>query len=300
MSGVRDSGGRVHGLRSLFRGWLSHGIGDRPFKVAALWAQGTTHGFVEALFGVLRFNGRSAAENGTNFRQVVYGGAGDARTGEAVDELLAFGPQVIACMGQGFDRVLRPLESRWGRDPRPVYLSPGGFDPPVVGDLAGRDPARRRRFLGDTNVSTTMTNAQLVLRYNAAFPAHPIAPSEAPQPSYDAFYMLAYAIYALGDATVTGPALSGAFQQLLPPGPKVDVGQAHILEGFEILRSSGRIDLNGAIGSLDFDPATGEAPIDYTITCAGIDDRGVASAGVDSGLFYDAREKRLKGTLHCP
>ncbi|MFI5300562.1 MAG: hypothetical protein ACHREM_20955 [Polyangiales bacterium] len=217
-----------------------------------------------------------------------------------VDSLLAFDPQVILFAYTAFTpKVLLPLEARWTGGPRPFYLTASGIFPSIA-QFAGRDPSRRRRFFAVTNLSTTMANAQLVLRYNVAFPHEPIVRSEAPQPSYDAFYLLAYAVYALGDGVVSGPALSRAIGRLLPPGRKFDVGPAQIFDAFQTLRTSGQIDLNGAIGSLDFDPATGDALIDYSIVCLGLDDNGAASASIDSGLVYDARTKKLLGAMSCP
>ena len=140
----------------------------------------------------------------------------------------------------------------------------------------------------------------LVLRYNATFPDDPVTPTGAPQPSYDAFYLLAYAVYALGDAQIDGSSLSRSLLRLLPPGLRVDVGATQIGEAFETLRSGGRIDLEGAIGSLDLEPMTGEAPIDYAVICVGVDDHGKASSSVDSGLYYDSHAKKLLGQLHCP
>jgi hypothetical protein len=257
---------------------------------------------MDSLFGVLRFNGRSALDNGTNFRQLVYHTDADASDGDVVDALLAFAPQVIIVADQAFDsKVLVPLEARWAEGPRPFYVTAGGLSTEDAA-FAGRDPMRRRRFFSVTNLSTTMTNARLVLRYNLAYPAEPVVRTEAPQPSYDAFYVLAYARYALGDGPVSGPALADAMQRLLPPGRSVDVGPAQILGAFETLRSApdGRIDLNGALGSLDFDSATGEAPVDYAVICLGLDDHGAASAPVESGLVYDARARKLLGALRCP
>jgi branched-chain amino acid transport system substrate-binding protein len=124
--------------------------------------------------------------------------------------------------------------------------------------------------------------------------------TDAPQPSYDAFYVLAYAIHSLGDTPITGPAISTAITSRLGPiGHPIDVGPADILTAFSTLRSGGNIDLNGAIGSLDFDPATGEAPINYAILCFGADNQGNATA-VESGLVYDSSTRRLTGSLHCP
>jgi len=276
------------------------GLGARPMKVAAVWSKAANHDIVESLFGGLRFNGRSALENGANFRQFVLDEASDAGTDDVVNGLVAFAPQVIVWANEGFvARVLPALEARWGAGSRPTYLTESAL-PASIAAFVGSDPARRRRFFAVANLSTTLTNAQLVLRYNMAYPREPIVRSEAPQPSYDAFYTLAYATYALGEDAVTGPALSKAIDRLLPPGRAVDVGPAAIYDAFATLRAGGQIDLNGAIGSLDFDRATGEAPIDYAIMCLGTDDRGAASEGIDSGLVYDARAKKLTGALRCP
>jgi serine/threonine protein kinase len=280
-----------------------NGIANRPLRVAAVWPREASSGnFVEALFDALHYNGRSALENNANFRQFVFDREPGAGGNDVVGELLAFAPQVVVFAEDSFfPRVLAPLEAQWqkGRGPRPVYLTTSGLGRPEF-DFAGRDLARRKRFFAVSNLCTTPTNAKLVLRYNRAFPSQQVVRGEAPQPSYDAFYTLAYATYALGEAPITGPALSRAIERLLPPGPKIDVGPGQIFEGFEALRSRGQIDLNGAIGSLDFDPTTGEAPIDYSIVCIGVDDTGKASEGIDSGLVYDARAKRLVGALRCP
>jgi hypothetical protein len=194
---------------------------------------------------------------------------------------------------------MEPLEARWKHGPRPTYVTIADFEDEVAA-FAGSDPARRRRFFGMTNASLTMTNAQLVLHYNQAHPSAPVTRTSAPQPSYDAFYMLAYAVHALGNAPVTGPGLSSAFGRLMPPATRIDVGPSGIFEAFQTLRSGGRVDLNGAIGSLDFDPATGEAPIDYAILCLGMSDRGSAQGSVEAGLVYDAGRRALTGKLRCP
>jgi hypothetical protein len=124
--------------------------------------------------------------------------------------------------------------------------------------------------------------------------------SAAPSPSYDAFYTLAYAVQAIGAGPVDGLALARALERLTPPGPRIEVGPSGVLEAFQMLRAGGRIDLEGAIGSLDFDPATGEAPIDYTILCFGVDEHGRAVPSVDSGLVYESKTKTLRGALRCP
>ena len=78
------------------------------------------------------------------------------------------------------------------------------------------------------------------------------------------------------------------------------MGPQGIFDALSALRAGENVDLNGALGDLDFDRATGEAPIDYAIVCLGVDDYGGAKGSVDSGLVYDAKLKKLTGTMRCP
>jgi len=252
------------------------------------------------IFRDLHFNGKSALENGDDFRQYAMSTSADAGVDETVEALLAFRPRVIFLTQAFVPGGLELLERRWGAGVRPVYLITSASFENDIPAFAGRDPDRRRRFFGVTNMSTRMPNAQLVLRYNQAFPTDPITRTEAPQPSYDAFYILAYSILAQGDATITGPSISRALDRLLPPGRPVDVGPQGIFDALSALRAGENVDLSGALSDLDFVRATGEAPIDYAIVCLGVDDHGAAKGSVDSGLVYDAKLKKLMGTIHCP
>jgi branched-chain amino acid transport system substrate-binding protein len=197
-------------------------------------------------------------------------------------------------------RLFPLLEGHRGTGaPRPYYIF-GTQLSDDVRDAIGHDTDLRRRVFGMSNVSTQAPNMNLVLRYNVENPGDEVFPPNAPQPSYDAFYVLAYAIQALGSEPITGPGIARAIERLLPPGKPIDVGPSAIFDGFTTLRSGGRIDLNGAIGSLDFDLATGEAPVEYAILCCAADAHGAATGLVESGLVYDAKAGRLRGTMHCP
>jgi hypothetical protein len=148
-------------------------------------------------------------------------------------------------------------------------------------------------------VSSSVPNAELVLHFNMAHPTQPVVRTQAPQPSYDGFYLLAYSILALGDEPITGPNISSAISRLLPPGREIDVGPADIMAAFSALRLGENIDLRGAIGPLDFDPYSGEAPIDYAVLCIGSDAHG-NPIEVESGLVYNSKSGIFSGALHCP
>src|SRR5262249_10267041 len=139
-------------------------------------------------------------------------------------------------------------------------------------------------------------NARFVRHYNRVF-AEPMTFAEAPNSTYDAFYFLAYASWAI-DGAVTGPALARAFERLAPPGPEVPLGVGGIFDAFRAIRPGQSVDLQGATGPLDLDPKTGEARFDQDIVCAAVDDEGHAT-NVSSGLVYDGAHRSLRGALRC-
>ena len=249
------------------------GLGDRPMRVAVV-RRAAPHVVADADFRALRFNGKSALDNGDNFQQFVAGPI-DAGSDEVVDALLDFGPEVVyPRVDDGFvSRVIVPLEKRWRHGPRPFFILGPVFEPALL-DFIGKDSERRRRFFGLTNVSSAV-NSELVLRYNVAFPREPVTPTTAPQPSYDAFYVLAYAAIALGDSSVNGPDLSRAMSRLLPPGHPVDVGPAGIFDAFETLRSEeGSISRGPSVRSISTPPpeknrsTTRSSAAGWTLTAA--------------------------------
>jgi hypothetical protein len=272
-----------------------------PTRLALLVTRSVLDVVPQSLSG-MQINGRPLNENGDSFRQFVCDGS--AADAAAIDRLIAFAPDlVVDALVDEADpatKVFVPLErARKKGAVGPFYLTGSELTPDYLAFL-GRDSDRRRRVFAATNVSTTKASLDLVLRYNLEYPHEEVTPTTAPQPSYDAFYLLAYAAYALGDAPITGPSLSRAIERLLPPGPRVDVGPAGIFGALTALRGGGRIDLNGASGSLDFDLRTGDAPLDYAILCVGTDEHGAASGMIESGLIYESATGKVTGKMSCP
>jgi hypothetical protein len=137
------------------------------------------------------------------------------------------------------------------------------------------------------------------VHYNETYHAS-VSRSESPNTAYDAFYLVALATYASNEAPMTGEKLSGAVARLVPPGARVDVGPTGILTAFGLLQNGEKLDLNGTTGRMDFDLATGDAPVDFAIVCADVDATGKAVAGLESGVVYDPSTERLSGPLACP
>ncbi len=279
-----------------------------PIRVALLRADSTVGLSVsDALVRTLRFNGKTAVENGANYRDIGYG---DIQSREArpqldaaVTKLLEFKPHVVAWVADEavIKAILLPLEERWpkGLRHRPFHVVLG---PPAIGvilDFVGRDAQRRKRFLRINTPTTTIASTLFTTHFNEAF-QDKVSTSDAPRPAYDAVYVLAYAAYAAGDAPLTGQSLAKGIARLVGPGPAIEVGPAKIFSAFSALRAGQNVDLVGTETRLHFDLATGEAEVDSVVQCIKTDGRGNAVDSVDSGMVYRAATKTLEGTFSCP
>jgi serine/threonine protein kinase len=252
----------------------------------------------------LRFNGKSVAENGPSFRQIVFADVSRedqlaAEAARVAAEIAAFRPHVVLRATES--PLLPAVERAWppGERFRPRYLLGGGRNVPEILALAQRRPdLMKRAFDVDTPASTAAV-AKLVLRHNEVFPTK-ITASDVTGAPYDAFYVLAYAAAAIGGERITGPALARALPRLQPPGEPIDVGPAGIYQAFSLLGSGKGIDLDGTTTSLDFDPETGDATADFAVYCLTPGRDGALPQPVESGLVYRARSRKLEGTLRCP
>ena len=272
-----------------------------PMRVAVVRTEsrgGST--FNTLLFKALRFNGKSALDNGSDYRELVFDPAKLEPEMEALAAALdAFAPHAIVLLADAEMAIIDPLERLWSHTAyRPYYLFMSSFRPQLV-DWLGSSASRRARVFGLSPVANGTANARFVMHYNETASSK-ITRAFAPDSSYDAFYLLAYATYALGDAKITGENLGRAMERLVPPGIPIDVGPAQIFDAFSALRRGESIDLNGATGSLDFDLATGEAPFDQAVLCAATDAHGRAIGTIESGVVFRSAAGTLDGALHCP
>lgn len=284
-------------------GELAHGA----MRVALVRPRGAAGAALsDAFFKTLRFNGKTALDNGPSYREMTFEAEAPSASPEYAAmrrELLAFAPHVVVYAGNAaiVEALFAPLEQHWPRNAqhRPRYASVGLL-PRELLDFIGTNTDRRRRFFGVTSVSSTVANVRFVTHYNEVFPDK-ITRTINPNSAYDAFYLLAYASYAIpGTEPVTGERLSRAFGKLVPSGRPIEVGLAGIFDAYAALRKGESIDLTGATGKLDFDLATGEPAFDLAILCVGVDEQGRASDGIESGLVYSAAFDKLEGTMHCP
>ncbi len=276
----------------------------RPLRVALLRLESTAGmGFSDATVSVLKLGGTTVAANQGHFAEYVLPFSEKDRAARAiatVGPLVAMNPDVVIYMGSDLVRdVLLAMERSWPKNsPRPVYLSALPFDDADPARVAG-DAGLRRRLFAATTPANTPVNAKFTFHYNATFSEH-VTPALSPNTSYDAFYTLAYAVYAAGERPMSGEAIAAGVARLVGPGPAVEVGPARILEALGTLGEGDKIELQGAASALDFDSETGETPTDHVILCLGVTPAGSATAGVESGLVWDAKSGKIRGTMKCP
>jgi serine/threonine-protein kinase len=267
---------------------------NEPMRVA-LARFGNASGLASAdhAIGALRFNGKTVAENGDAFRQFVMRASGDVREAERVAaELAAFQPHVII---DAIDDLMLPsVEQAWPKSARfrPIYIGTDASDAASAVWLRAHPEARTRVFNTDT-LSTTTAVAKRVLRHNEVF-ANKITATSGGNGAYDSFYVLAYALAALGSEPISGRALARAIRRLMPPGPQIDVGPAGIVDVLHALEAGKNVDLVGTITTLDFNLESGDAPADFEVTCY------PSGLPVPSGLVFRASTQKLEGKLLCP
>jgi branched-chain amino acid transport system substrate-binding protein len=267
-------------------------------------------GLSGALYDVVKFNAKSAADNGASFKEIDFGDPGDptntdppAKYAAATSALLAFQPHVIILVGtgEGVLSVFSPTEQQWTAAFRPRWLMSDGEQLTELWQRLGSDADLRSRVLGTSPGSTSPLYDKFQSRYRATF-TDGTSPDQYAASSFDATYLLAYAAAQIGKAPLTGAALAKGLTHMVPPGTAIDVGPEKINDAFDALAVSAtaNIDFNGASGPLDFDVSTGEADADIVVWCADVDASGTAIGFKRSGMHYSAATKTLTGTPSCP
>jgi branched-chain amino acid transport system substrate-binding protein len=266
--------------------------------------------FAESLYRRLRFNGKSAKDNGANYEEVTVPGDTIATEDLArtADRVASLRPSFVVMLLQPDEEValVAAIEAS-SKARKPVYLAAirnaGDF-----AQFVGFSADRRSRLLAIDSLSDSLANARFVLRYNAAYAGRDAVTREVnPGATYDAFYLLAYGTFAAGDGELTGDTIARGFARIVPAPagaparPAVEVGPTAVFDGITGVVSGTGIDLQGTQSDLDFDVETGEAPSDFEILCAAVDKRGNATGeAASSGVVYRARRHGVEGALRCP
>ena len=208
-------------------------------------------------------------------------------------------PAIVVLFGstEVVTKFMAPLESRWGTAaPRPVYLLADGGQKTELLGLATADDALRGRVRGSVPAAApSSTNFEsFVFKYAGQF-GGPAPSVFGMAGSYDAVFLLGYAVAAAGPRAVTGDELQKGFGRLVS-GAKINVGGTSMNAGFQALTSPGTFDFDGASGPLDFDLTTGEARANIDVWCIAKDATG-RPIFVSSKRRFDAPTNAMAGTF---
>lgn len=265
--------------------------------------------FVAALIPKLRFNGKSAAENGSAFTvRTTADPTKQAMNYVAdADALAAFEPDVlVVAMGADFPaKYLQLLETKWTTTkPRPHYIMTalsfevapfanviGPADEDVLERLSGTRPAFHQAL--ERNIEAyTLRYRQ---RYNFERPDGNFS-------AYDAFYATAYAASAAASTEIVldGPRIDAAFGRLRT-GTPIDVGPKQLEAGLALLGAqAGSIDLRGHASELDWDVATRDLVVtEFGMYCFGRDGDGALVLRVDAGPTLNTTTNVVTGSYAC-
>jgi ABC-type branched-subunit amino acid transport system substrate-binding protein len=270
-------------------------------------------GLADALFAKVLFNGKTAAQNDSdgNYKRIDYGDPDDPANTDpkskyqaAVATTLAFKPHVVIVVGttEGVTDIFGPIESGWsaGTVYRPRFVLTDGAQVPELTKLVGSNADLRKRTIGTVPGTTSEQFKNFASRYRADPLTADTNPDQYTAAAYDAAYLLAYAIAAVGPQPITGATLAEGLKRMVPPGRAIEIGPGPINDAFAELAAGKNIDVNGVSGPLDFDVKTGEAESDIQIWCIDINTSGMAVGFKNSGAYYDSKTKTLVGTVVCP
>jgi ABC-type branched-subunit amino acid transport system substrate-binding protein len=292
------------------------GMGEQ-LKVSVMY-KGDALGIsnANAASSMVMFNGKSTAQNGSNYKAIDYGDQADpgfmpSRYASAVADVIAFRPHVIFVFGSlEFSNMAKELEAQWPPNApyRPYYLVVKGLVTVFVNDV-GTNESWARRILGAQPYVDKSTAAYRAFEqaFRDNYPHLTAGATATATPSYfDGAYVLAYAVAANGNQPVTGANLATAIRtRLTPPGRKISVGYDRIFEVFSTLAGGERVDLEGLTGSLDFF-ANGDVPQTQEVFCMKTEPApgggfGKVVAVKAAGMIFDPTTDTVSGTIKdCP
>jgi hypothetical protein len=263
-----------------------------------------TQAFAQALFGRLRFNGKTVDANGSNFLSIK---TADPRTESVnyksyVDQLVALAPDVIVVsMGSDFPRFYLPLiEAGWpvGKAKPSYVLTDLDSEAGVYAAPIGTDEDLRKRLSGTrpaVDPALAANIAGYTLRYKQAY--NFVSPDNN-YAGYEAFYAMAYAIIAASTQPILdGPHISAGFESLVG-GSSVDIGPGQVESSLVLLGNGSAIDVRGLWSSLDWNIKTRDLESDVGMFCFTREGGGLAMKD-DAGPHLTTKTGLVTGTYTC-
>jgi hypothetical protein len=277
-----------------------------PLRVAMVYSdEGASATNGTLFFQKVRFNGKSAAENGANYKQFTMGSPSQpdfsATFSKAVLDATAFKPHIVVIY-DGEDEADMAVQMENALPGQAHYLIGAAGVIQKVVDGFGNDESKRRRLWAMQNgqPSTDPNYSQFLLQYGAEF-GDSIGGQIAGivgAPQYDEYYLAMFALVANAKSPTpfSGRALGQTIMDRMRSGSEIGMGALYIDEAVQKLQRGENIIYRGAATTSQFND-NGDVTMPYLVLCIA-KDQALTNRFIESGLYFDQNNK-LTGTDTC-
>ncbi len=259
-------------------------------------------GTADYLHDHITFNGKSAADNGSLYREFDYGdttvdGPASAQLASAVADLVAFNPDIVMLDGPGAEYAINQIDVSI----HPFYAVSALVSTISLATFLDGQPDGIKRLLGE-RPGRPMTDHRLatfINRFNATFPEDQGQYGLGAQ-NYDLFYYMAYAMSSLPpDKPLTGQDIGNAVLKHFKQGAAAaSTTPASIISTVQKLQTGADVDMDGTGTVGDFLPNGDLVYTEMTVWCFDPNTKADYRT-MDSGLTYRTDKDGLVGNLTC-
>jgi hypothetical protein len=260
-------------------------------------------GITKFIHDTLSFNGKSAADNGANYIEADYGdvnaegGAASPRLAAAVQQIIAFNPDIVVMTGRANELAIKAIE----KVIHPRYALPTVNQTDSLAKFLDTQPNGLKRVLGERSgrVSTDTRVTTFNQRFNGTYPE---AKGQAVLAAlmYDLFYYVAYAAAGVGAQPIDGTSLgTTVLNRFRVGGAPVSTSPDKIFATFQALEAGNNVDMDGVASVGVFKPDGTLSYADLVVWCFG-SDTSVSPRSKDAGFTYRSDQpSALIGKLTC-
>jgi len=249
----------------------------------------------------LRFNGKSAAENGSDYRLFQYSATSDRQA--LAKQVASFAPHILIpiTLAEANQTLFPLIEGNWPAGAiRPEYVgSVGQQQASMIQLVQGNDDLRRRVVI--VNLSPAPQSPQRLADWQTNYGQRFGPPGLAPL-AYDAYYAIAYMIVAAGTpptGKLTGTDVVRSLSKLKGAGSTFFVGPGDLVAGMSTV-VTGPINLSGLVLPFNFNLDTGRMKVpQIPIICIGRPPTGPLTFAA-AGQLFNVASQTLQGTYSCP
>lgn len=276
-------------------------------KVAVLMTPGRAHeAFVAALDEKLRFNGKTANDNGSSFKIVK---TEDPRLVPVdhvkhTETIAAFAPDVIVVVMSGdFPAYyLGSIEQLWTPGTRrPHYITTDlNFNVSTFAGKISSDDVRRRisgtrpGFSPELQANIDSFSVRYRIAANGGKPDYAHS-------GYDAFYAMAFAILGTRlQPVVDGPHIAASFERLRGGTGPIDFRPANIATATTFLgQASAKLEVRGLWSDLDWNLPSRDMDADVSMYCFELDDDSNLVLNPNAGPLLRTSTGVVEGHYSC-